>query len=279
MRALITLADITDEDRIKEKEYIKSRNLYNRYSESELSDWTKVDLYAALDLDGFRYKEIPEYLLKQAIRRKSTMYHPQRNSGRNVAFILIKNAELIFSTPKYKKLYDSVRLDESLPADREYSLDEFMEVFGPVFERNGIFSDKQPVPELCSAPDVFYRFWNNFKTTRMYEDPEDVFEQRGYNRRHNADMKKDVIQKRRNADAVRIGELVRLAYRRDPRIKRVAPTTAPWTDAESKSLMKFNMLLGKHKDKYTEIAKKLNHLYNNKRSANEIKMKIESNKK
>lgn len=278
---LLPIDLVTDEDRAKGAEYFKKRFLYNKYTEEELRDWTKVDLYAALDLDGFRYSEIPEYVLKYAIRKKATLYHPLRNGNREVAFILIKQAESLFTIPKYKKLYDSVFLDESIPEDREYTLDEFLDIFSDVFDRNGVFSETRPVPGLAdSSVDVFYKFWHSFKSTRVYDDPEDVFEQRGSTRRYNATQKKDILQKRKQADALRIMNLVKLAYKRDPRIKRSpAAPAVEWKDAEIKSLEKFNMLLGKHKDKFAEIAKKLNHLYLSKRTPQEVKAKIETMKK
>lgn len=274
---LLRLDQLTREDTENERKYYEGRFLYNRYTEAQLKNWTEIDLYEALDLDGLRYSQIPSGVLKHVIRRKSALYHPIKNGGRNTAFILIQTAESVFSTPKYRKLYDSVVLDESIPEDREYSLDEFFDAFSPVFDRNGYFSEIQPVPRLSESVDVFYKFWNNFKTTRMYEDPEDVFEQRGAERRSNAEKKKDEIKKRKDQDAHRILRLVKLAYSRDPRIRR-APTAASsqWTENELTSLKRFNVLLGKHKDKHSEIAKKLNNLFLTKRTANDVKQKLES---
>jgi len=278
---LLQMKLVTDEDRARGTEYLRERFLYNKYTEEELRDWTKIDIYAALDLDCFRYSEIPKYVLKYAIRRKATLYHPLRNQNKETAFILIKQAETLLAVPRYRKLYDSVTLDENIPEDREYTLGEFLEAFSGVFERNAIFSETRPVPGLAdSTVDVFYKFWHNFKSTRVYDDPEDVFEQRGSTRRYNAAQKKDILQKRKQADALRIMNIVKLAYKRDPRIKRtkVAPTVE-WKDAEIKSLEKFNMLLGKHKNKFAEIAKKLNLLHLSKRTPQEVKNKIETMKK
>lgn len=276
-KAIIPMVLVTDEDRKRGEEYARRRFLYNRYTDEELRDWTKVDLYEALDLDAFKLQQVPEYVIKYAVRMKIVQYHPARNQDRQQAFILIKTAEKIFTNPRYKKLYDSISLDENLPEDREYSLAEFIDVFSPVFERNGAFSEVQPVPGLADDVGVFYKFWHSFKTVRVYDDPYDVFEQRGYARRANAEKNKEIVQKRRQADCLRIMELVKLAYRRDPRIVR-APraATAEWKENELKSLARFNMLLGKSKDKYSEIAKKLNHLFLTKRTPQEIKAKIES---
>ncbi|KAI5180581.1 hypothetical protein PAEPH01_2745, partial [Pancytospora epiphaga] len=81
-------------------------------------------------------------------------------------------------------------------------------------------------------------------------------------------------------DAQRIVDLVKLAYKRDPRIKRVQKSAdKPWKDTEISSLQKFNVLLGKHKDKFGEIAKKLNHLFLTKRTPQEVKLKIEDLRK
>ena len=273
---LITLAEITEEDRRRGEEYRHARFLYNRYTTQEMSDWTKIDLYAALDLDGLRYSPISDKILKQAMKNKIWMYHPTRNRGRDEAYLLIMTAEKIFSSPAYRQLYDSVTLDESIPEDRPYTLEEFLGTFGPVFRRNGHFSAVQPVPELAGSVDEFYRFWNNFKTTRVYEDPEDVFEQRGCNRRYNLENKKEEIKERRDVDARRIRGLVKLAYQRDPRIKRVSTAAeAAWSEKELQSLKKFAMLMARSKNRYEDIAKKLNGLYLNRRTPLNVQYKLE----
>lgn len=276
---LIKLTDLTENDiKIKEN-FLKKRFLYNKYTIEELKDWTKVDLYEALDLDGMRYDDISLDVLNYVTKQKFFMYHPCRNGGKNEAFHLISTAKKLFSVPKYKKLYDSVTLDESIPEDKEYNLQEFLEAFTPCFERNAIFSEIKPVPKLSENLENFYKFWFNFKSNRIYEDPEDVFEQSGSTRKYHAENKKDIIAKRKEKDAKRIHSLVRLAYIRDPRIKRISISTKPWTENETKSLVKFNMLLGKHKDKYNELAKKLNKMFLSNRSVSEIKTKLETLKK
>ncbi|KAI4292003.1 DnaJ-like protein subfamily C member 2 [Pancytospora philotis] len=276
---IITINDLTDADRTRCRVFIQERNLYNKYTEEELRDWTKIDLYEAFDLDALRYEPIPSDVLKHVYKKKLVLYHPQRNRDRESAFLLVKQALTIFSNPKYRKLYDSVFLDESIPAEREYSVDEFLREFAPVFERNGSFSEQQPVPRLGDGVDAFYKFWFNFKSTRVFDDPAEVFGQNGSARRYYADKNKDAITKRKHADARRIDTLVKLAYKCDPRIKKAPSTKASWNEAELKSLQKFGVLLGKHKDKYAEIAKKLNFLYLTKRSPQEVKAKLEGLKK
>lgn len=277
--SIITLDQLTEDEQKAAQAFVRNRNLFVKYTEAELRDWTKIDLYEALDLDGLRYEPIPRSVMTHVMKKKMTLYHPQNNRGKDVAFLLIKQAEKVLMNPRYRKLYDSVYFDESIPEDRAYSLEEFLSVFSEVFERNAVFSEHTPVPEITDNVDVFYKFWFNFKSVRIFDDPADVFGQNSAARRYNADKNKELIAKKKSADARRIADLVKLAYTRDPRIKRATVVHAPWKDAELKSLQKFNILLGKHKDKYNEISKKLNHLYLTKRSAQEIKNKIESLKK
>ncbi|KAI5148149.1 DnaJ-like protein subfamily C member 2 [Enteropsectra breve] len=278
--ALIPLDLINEEDKEKRRAYLHSRNLYNKYTLVELKNWEKIDLYEALDLDEFRYISIPTNVLKHVVKKKSTMYHPLNSNDLSEAFLLIKKAEEILSVPKYRKLYDSVFLDESIPDDKEYAIEEFYSSFGPVFIRNGQFSEAQPVPAIKDSPDVFYKFWSNFKTTRVYDDPADVIDQRGSSRKYYADKNKDAIQKKKCSDMHRIQDLVKLAYRRDPRIQRSKPvSTGVWNEEELKTLTKFNILFGKSKNKYADIATKLNNLYVTKRSQSEVKLKLESLKK
>jgi len=272
---LILLESLSENDRRKAGEYIRSRNLYNKYTQDELLDWINVDLYEALGLDSYRYAEIPKSILAFTIQKQLIAYHPSRNKGKNEAFVIIKKAEEIFSNKRNRKMYDSVVFDEDIPEDRGYTPEEYLRAFAPVFERNGYFSEAQPVPKLQDSVDEFYRFWGGFKTTRMYDRPEDYFGQSKSSQKYYAEQNKEAIQRAKCADLQRIQRLVKLAYKHDHRIVRKEPVNR-WKDEEVKSMCKFSMLAGKSKDKYNEIAKKLNSLYLTKRSGSEVKDKLES---
>lgn len=281
MSSLVLESSLSQEDLLRRKRYYESRNLYNKYSEKELENFLNVDLYEALDLDAFKFKPVPADILKYAVKRKSIMYHPTNNGGKGAAFIIIRRANDLFANKYHKSVYDSHIFDESIPDDGEYSLEEFFAEFSPIFERNGLFSEIQPVPKLEGSVDEFYRFWNNFKTTRVYDEPAEVFFQSNFSRKYYVDSNKDKLQKRKAADLHRIKDLVMLAFRIDPRIIRSkrSESIAPWNDTEIKSLMKFSMLIGKSKNKYADIASKLNAIYANKRTPEEIRRKIDAFKK
>lgn len=276
---LLKLSDLTKEELQMRDVYLKKRLLYNKYSNIDLDDWTKIDLYEALDLDGLRYETITPDILAKAIKLKTIRYHPMKGKQNSQSFELIMKAKKIFSSPLYKKLYDSIMLVETIPEDREYELEEFYRVFSIVFKRNGVFSEIQPVPKITGNIEAFYKFWFNFKSTRMYENPDDVFQRPSSHRKYYADKNKDLIAKKKENDAKRIYELVKIAYKRDPRIKRAPTTNKPWSDNETKALVKFNMLMGKHKDKYNELSKRLNNMFLIKRTDVEIKQKLDSLKK
>lgn len=260
-------------------EFNKSRNLYNKYTMEELDDWTKIDLYEALDLDSYRDKAIPTDILLYCIKKKSATYHPTNNKGKQSAFFIIKRAETVLSNPKFRKVYDSCFLDESLPEDREYEKNDFFKTFSAVFEKNALFSEIKPVPSIDGDLEVFYKFWQNFKTNRVYDDPADIFDVSGSMRRFSADKNKEIMQQKKIKDLHRIQELVRLAIKRDPRIKKKNDDSPAWNEAELKSLKRFDGLFGKTANKFEVIAKKLNELFVTKRSPQEIKNKIEELKK
>jgi len=269
---------LTENDRKIVMEFHRKRNLYNKYTLEELNNWLCVDLYEALDLDSYRETEIPESILSYTVKRKSGMYHPTNNKGKQHAFLIIKKAETVLSNSRLRKVYDSCFLDESLPEDREYDSTEFFQTFSSVFKRNGLFSETKPVPNIEDDPEVFYGFWQSFKTTRIYDDPADVFDVSGSMRRFSADKKKEQIQQRRMRDLQRVQELVKLAIKRDPRTKKKKESSA-WDEAQVKSLKRLDGLFGKAPNKVEVITKKLNELFLTKRSTGEVKAKIDELKK
>lgn len=278
-RQLIAIADLSERDIRRKAEYHRKRNLYNKYTQEELENWTKVDLYEAIDLEHLRDKEIPLEMLAYCVKRKSAIYHPTKNHGKQQAFLLLSKAQTVLSNPKFRKVYDSLYLDESLPEDREYDLEEFFNVFGDVFDRNGLFSEAKPLPSIRGDLEVFYKFWQSFKTNRVYDEEEDVFDVSGSSRRYAAEKNKEILQNKKLKDLQRIQELVKLAIKRDPRIKKKSVETAPWDETQLKSLTRFNALFGKTPNKFDVIAKKLNELFLTKRTPNEVKTKIEEQKK
>lgn len=276
---LIPLSSLTVEDINKCKKFQDNRYLYHKYTSAQLDNWIKVDFYEALDLDAYRDSDIPSEILNYCIKKKSVMYHPTKNQGKHQAFLIIGKAKEILGNNKLRKLYDSCYLDESIPEDRDYSPEEFYEVFDDVFIRNGLFSEIKPVPRIRENTDVFYKFWLGFKSNRVYDDPEDVFDVSGSCRRYNAEKNKDIVEEKRLEDLRRIQRLVKLAIKLDPRLKKSNIETEPWDAIQLKSLIRFDSLTSKSAARYDIIAKKLNEIYLTKRKPSEIKNKLESVKK
>lgn len=276
---LIAIANLTEQDLKIVKEYHSKRNLYNKYTPDELEVWTKVDLYEAIDLEHLRDQEISIDVINHSVKRKSSLYHPTKNHGKQQAFLLLKKAQTVLSNPKFRKVYDSCYLDESIPEDKEYELEEFLDTFDPVFIRNGLFSEFRPVPSIKGDVEHFYKFWQCFKTNRVYDDEQDTFDVSGSSRRYAAEKNKEILQNKKLKDLQRLQELVKLAIKRDPRIKKKSLESAPWDENQLKSLARFDTLFGKTGNKFEVISKKLNDLFLTKRTPNEIKSKIEGLKK
>lgn len=276
---IITLDSLTKREIQRIKEFVDSRNLYKKYTLEELQNWLKVDLYEALDLDYYRGKAIPVEMIEYSARRKSVMYHPTNNKGLQQGFLIIKKAEKILSNSKFRKVYDSCYLDETIPDDMDYEPQEFFRVFSDCFDRNSIFTDATPVPKLRDDLESFYRFWQSFVSNRVFDSPEDVFDVSGSSRRYAAEKNKKIMEEKRVKEFQRIQELVRRAKKNDPRIPKVNNETSPWNEAQLKSLSRFNVLFGKGTNKYEAISKKLNELFLTKRTSSEIKTKLENCKK
>jgi DnaJ family protein C protein 2 len=92
-------------------------------------------------------------------RTVSLYYHPDKNALGDLEqsdkiFKLIQEAyETLIDTRK-REIYDStVPFDDSIPnPDLEA---DFYELYRPVFERNAVFSQVQPVPELGDETTPF----------------------------------------------------------------------------------------------------------------------------
>src|ERR1700761_7348333 len=92
----------------------------------------------------------------------------------------------VLTHPERRRQFDSVdphyiEMESDLPSPQvlqksiQNDPNEFFETFGPIFELEARFSNKNPVPQLgltdASKADVegFYDFWYNFDSWRSFE--------------------------------------------------------------------------------------------------------------
>ena len=133
------------------------------------------------------------------------------------------------SDPIKRRQFDSV--DEAAnvePPSKKEAQKNFYKLWGKVFESEGRFSNKQPVPKLgdkeSTKPHVeeFYNFWYNFDSWRSFEyldeDVPDDNESRDQ-KRHVERKNNNARKKRKTEDTVRLRELVDECLALDERIK------------------------------------------------------------
>ena len=122
--------------------------------------------------------------------------------------------------------------------------DEFVKLYGPVFEREGRFSKTQPVAPLGSADaskhevEGFYSFWyNTFDSWRSFEyldkdvnEGSDSRDEKRYQEKKN----KSERARRKKEDIARVRTLVDQAMANDPRIKRIKQEEKAAREAKKK---------------------------------------------
>lgn len=178
-------------------------------------------------------------------------------------FLAIQKAYDVLSNPDKRRAYDSkYEFDDAIPSGQEklappgqgfkgqYRLSgDFFQIYGPVFERNGRFSVRQPVPKLGNAStamesvEAFYAFWFTFESWREFtgsteHDPNDA-EFREEKRWMQKENKKEAA-KWKKTEMARVSDLVSRAYARDPRIlaKKAAEEQAKKAAYEAKAAAK-----------------------------------------
>ncbi|KAF7684500.1 Zuotin [Astathelohania contejeani] len=210
-----------------EEEYYKTRDIFYRYSPDQLANWREIDLYFILGIDSLKYMPLCEETIRAAYRNRVMRYHPDAGKYGTQAFLALQKAYAIIGDPVKRRKYDSICFDEEIPVDREYEPQEFFEIFGPCFFRNGWFSNTHPVPELGTLEssrdhvEKFYRFWKTFESWRSFEYLDDEDDEKGYSRRENEKKFKAKRNKLKMADRMRIVKLVDIALKRDPRVQKI----------------------------------------------------------
>uniref|UniRef100_A0A6B2KZU3 DnaJ homolog subfamily C member 2 n=1 Tax=Arcella intermedia TaxID=1963864 RepID=A0A6B2KZU3_9EUKA len=195
--------------------------------------------YDLLDLGEKKWRATPEDI-KKAYRASALKYHPDKLVATGVpqeqAEEMFKKVQLAYETlsdPKKRRAYDSSELfDDSIPDPEDIDPSNpasFFQVFAPVFERNAKWAISK-VPPLgnmdtpIGVVERFYEFWYSFKSWRDFSyldeyDPEDAEsrDEKRWMERKNAKQRQGKIKE----EQTRIHALVDLAYKFDPRIKKM----------------------------------------------------------
>ncbi|KAK5070523.1 Zuotin [Lithohypha guttulata] len=199
-------------------------------------DWRGQDHYAVLGLSKYRWRATDDQI-KRAHRKKVLKHHPDKKAaaGEDDAdgfFKCIQKAHETLTDPARRRQFDSV--DEAadvLPPSKKdiQKPGAFYKKWRPVFESEGRFSNKQPVPKLgddnSTKEDVerFYDFFYNFDSWRSFEyldeDVPDDNADRDH-KRHIERKNNNARRKRKTEDTARLRKLVDDALGYDERIAR-----------------------------------------------------------
>lgn len=233
----------------------------------DAKDWRGQDHYAVLGLSKYRYKATDEQI-KKAHRKKVLKHHPDKKAAageddRDSFFKCIQKAHEILTDPVRRRQFDSVdeAADIEPPTKKEMQKPgAFYKKWRPVFESEGRFSNKQPVPSLGDENSTkeqveeFYDFFYNFDSWRSFEyldeDVPDDNADRDH-KRHIERKNNNARRKRKTEDTARLRKLVDDALGYDERIakfrkaekanknkKRIALEEAAKKEAEAKAKAK-----------------------------------------
>ncbi|KAK4936625.1 Zuotin [Elasticomyces elasticus] len=202
----------------------------------DAKDWRGQDHYAVLGLSKYRYKATDEQI-KKAHRKKVLKHHPDKKAAAGIEendsfFKCIQRANEILSDPVKRRQFDSVdeAADVEPPSKKETQKPSaFYKKWNAVFESEGRFSNKQPVPKLGDdnstkeEVEEFYDFFYSFDSWRTFEyldeDVPDDNEGRDH-KRHILKKNQNQRKKRKSEDIARLRQLVDDCLAQDQRIKK-----------------------------------------------------------
>lgn len=198
--------------------------------EHDPKEWKGADQYAALGLSNLRWRATPEQIVK-AHRRQVLKYHPDKHAASGNSndgfFKIIQKAFEILSNPTTRRQWDSVDKKANVTVPKKSAHMDFYHKWAPVFEAEGRFSNKEPVPALGNAEspkadvDHFYAFWYAFDSWRTFEwldeDVPDDSSNRD-NKRHIEKKNKAARVKHKKDDNMRLHKLIDTCFAEDPRI-------------------------------------------------------------
>lgn len=165
------------------------------------------------------------------------MYHPDKRGSEltesdKEIWLKIQNAyETLIDDAKRKKYDSALPFNDNIPEEGDNINDgNFYDLFEPVFKRNARFAKKKPVPNLgddtTPMEEVykFYKYWDNFETWREFSqfdeyDPREAADR--YEKRYMENENKRIRSKYMKKERARLIKLIDLAYKLDPRIKKV----------------------------------------------------------
>ncbi|PYH91994.1 zuotin [Aspergillus ellipticus CBS 707.79] len=201
----------------------------------EAKDWKSQDHYQVLGLSKYRWRATPEQI-KRAHRKKVLRHHPDKKAAlgdrdeNDQFFKCIQKATEVLSDPVKRRQFDSVdEAAEVEPPTKKEATKKFFKLWQPVFEAEGRFSKKQPVPQLGDDNstqehvETFYNFWYDFDSWRTFEyldeDVPDDNENRDQ-KRHMEKKNANARRKRKTEDTARLRHLVDDCAAGDERIKK-----------------------------------------------------------
>lgn len=221
-------------------------------------EWKKQDQYAVLGLSNLRYKATVGQI-QYAHRRKVVRHHPDKKSQADKThthgtnddsfFKCIQKATDTLLDPVKRRQFDSVdpAISDDYPKGAEAAADgdaaKFIELWGPIFEREGRFSKKQPVPTIGQVDsdkktvESFYDFWLTFDSWRSFEWNDKEAPEGGDSRdekRFAEKKNKAAREKAKKDETVRLHQLAENAATNDPRIKKFKADAKAAKDAKRK---------------------------------------------
>ncbi|KAK9446781.1 DnaJ domain-containing protein [Limtongia smithiae] len=225
-------ADVVSEDEEEEDPATLAR---------DPKEWKGQDHYKVLGLSKYRFRATDEQI-RRAHRKKVLKHHPDKKAASGGLdddgfFKCIQKAMEILSDPVKRRQFDSVDEEADVPPPSRKAKGSFYKQWGPVFEAEGRFSRKQPVPKLgdetSTKPEVdgFYGFFYKFDSWRSFEyldeDAPDDTDNRDH-KRHVERKNRAARQRHKTEDTARLRKLVDDCLALDPRIKQ-------FKDAERKA--------------------------------------------
>ena len=251
----------------------------------DAKDWRGQDHYAVLGLSKYRWKATDEQI-KRAHRKKVLKHHPDKKAGRGEGdnvdsfFKCIQRAHEILTDPVRRRQFDSV--DEAADVEPPSKKDigkpsHFYKKWGKVFESEGRFSNRQPVPSLGDENSTkeeveeFYDFFYNFDSWRTFEYLDEDVPDDNADRDHKRHIEKknnNARRKRKNEDIARLRKLVDDALSMDERIAR-------FRKAEKANKNKKKVAAEEAAKKEAEDKKKAKEEEEKRKAEDEAKAKVE----